>query len=156
MRIDAFFVCKQELGARQQSPRCPGRELFVAQLRAGASPCASSPQELSPQEGGLLYLVWWALKYSPARTPGPLLSSQIFHIRWQQFNERTDHPLNILLGLTAFTIGIYATFTGGPLARTSSYIEMSQPPKEGKYSYNQHPKTSPNILANVIILSYIF
>lgn len=121
MRIDAFFVCKQELGARQQTPRCPGRA-FVAQLRAGASPCASSPQELSPQEDwtSVSCVVGFEVQQK-AEPPGPLLSSQIFHIRWQQFNERTDHPLNILLGLTAFTIGIYATFTGGPLARTLIY-----------------------------------
>lgn len=155
MRIDAFFVCKQELGARQQTPRCPGRAFCSSAQGGSKSLCLITPGTLTPGRWTSVSCVV-GFEVQLAEPPGPLLPSQIFHIRWQQFNERTDHPLNILLGLTAFTIGIYATFTGGPLARTSHILKCLSHPKKVNTVTINNPKTSPNILANVIILPYIF
>lgn len=57
------LYANRNLGPDSKAPGVPEGP-FVAQLGAGASPSASSPQELTPQEGGLLHPVWWALKYS--------------------------------------------------------------------------------------------
>lgn len=155
MRIDAFFVCKQELGARQQSPRCPGRAFCSSARGRSKSQCLIAPGTHTP--GG-----WTSascvvvFEVQLAEPPGPLLPSQIFHIWWLQLDERTDHPVNLLLGLTAFMVGMYATFTGGPLAITSHILKyLSHPKKVNTVTINTR-KTSPNILANVIILPYIF
>ena len=57
------LYANRNLGPDSKAPGVPEGP-FVAQLGAGASPRASSPQELTPQEGGLLHPVWWSLKYS--------------------------------------------------------------------------------------------
>ena len=53
-------------------------------------------------------------------------------------------------------VGMYTTFTGGPLARTSHILKyLSHPKKVNTVTINTR-KTFSNILANVIILPYIF
>ena len=53
-------------------------------------------------------------------------------------------------------VGMYATFTGGPLARTSHILKYLSHPKKVNTVIINTRKTSSNILANVIILPYIF
>lgn len=50
------LYANRNLGPDSKAPGVPEGP-FVAQLGAGASPSASSPQELTPQEGGLLHPV---------------------------------------------------------------------------------------------------
>ena len=155
MRTDPFFVCKQELGARQQTPGCPGRAFCSSAQGRSRSLSLITPGTHTPGRRPSASCVV-GFEVQPAEPPGPLLPSQIFHIWWLQLDERTDHPLSILLGLPAFMVGTYATFTGGPLARTSHMLKcLSHPKKVNTVTINTC-KTSPSILANIIILPYIY
>ena len=155
VRIDPFFVCKQELGARQQTPRCPGRAFCSPAQGRSRSLSLFTPGTRTPGRRPSASCVV-GFEVQPAEPPGPPLPSQIFHTWWLQFEERADHPLSILLGLTAFMVGPCATFTGGPLARTSHMLKCLSHPKKVNTVTITTCKTSPSILANIIILPYIY
>lgn len=123
------LYANRNLGPDSKPPGVPGRA-FCSWLRAGASPCASSPpQELTPGRWTSVSCVV-GFEVQPAEPPGPLLSSQIFHIRWQQFNEEqiihSQHSARIDC---LHHRDIYFTFTGGPLARTSHILKCLSHPE---------------------------
>lgn len=154
MRIDAFFVCKQELGARRLG--VPEGLLCSSAQGRSKSLCLITPGTLTPGRWTSVSCVV-GFEVQPARTPRPSsvitdFSHPMAAVQWKN-RSSSQHSARIDCLHHRDICHIHRR----PTCQNFSYIEMSQPPKEGKYSYTINtPKTSPNILANVIILSYIF